>query len=271
MPSTFRAASLRHIAVFAGFVTATPILSAELMPAAQQNALVHKYCAVCHTDATKNGGLSLEHYDAADTNPPLAAMLLSKLKGGAMGAAGLGIPDETTRNAWSAATAAQAEQANSWTVIRTEAGESKAPLLIASIVRDVPPREPKGGTPLYRLTVSCNIANSQGAIQLAWSPQPQTNRTFSVSADGNPGNPHKLEGKEEKMGNGSPLTAGLAAATLKGPLPEKTLTIADLFPGEIVVFPLGDLDQSARQQLGVCFPTSALAPARVPAHDARAR
>jgi hypothetical protein len=34
-------------------------------PAAQQNALVQRYCAVCHTDAAKNGGLSLEHFDAA--------------------------------------------------------------------------------------------------------------------------------------------------------------------------------------------------------------
>ncbi len=62
----------------------TPALSAELLPG-QQNPLVQKYCAVCHTDAVKNGGLSLEHYDAEDANPALAAMLLIKLKGGATG------------------------------------------------------------------------------------------------------------------------------------------------------------------------------------------
>jgi len=242
--------------LFAALAMTTPALSADLMSRGQQNGLVQKYCAVCHTDAVRNGGLSLEHYDAADANPALAAMLLSKLKVGAMGAAGLGNPEETTRAAWTAATAAQAKQAKSWTVIRTEARESKAPLLVASIVRDVAPREPKGGTPLYRLTVSCNIASHQGEIQLAWSPQPQTNRTFFVSVDGGPGIPHKLEGKEERMGNGSSGTAGLAAATLQGPLPERTLTITDLFPGETVVFPLGDLDQAARQQLGVCLPHS---------------
>ncbi len=60
------------------------------MPAAEQNALVKKYCAVCHTDAVRNGGLSLEHYDAAKRDPALAAMMLSKLNGGAMGAAGAG-------------------------------------------------------------------------------------------------------------------------------------------------------------------------------------
>ena len=37
------------------------------MPTAEQNALVKQYCAVCHSDATKNGGLSLlQHYDAAN-------------------------------------------------------------------------------------------------------------------------------------------------------------------------------------------------------------
>src|SRR5262245_47595750 len=71
----------------------------EGMPAAEQNALVKKYCAVCHTDAAKNGGLSLEHYDAARADPPLAAMLLSKLRNGAMGAAGSGSPDDATREA----------------------------------------------------------------------------------------------------------------------------------------------------------------------------
>lgn len=51
----------------------------ELMPTTQQNALVQKYCAVCHTDAAMNGGLSLEHFDAANASPSLTAMLVSKL------------------------------------------------------------------------------------------------------------------------------------------------------------------------------------------------
>jgi hypothetical protein len=40
-----------------------------------------------------NGGLSLEHNDAAQDNPALAATLLTELRIGAMGAAGLGVPD----------------------------------------------------------------------------------------------------------------------------------------------------------------------------------
>jgi hypothetical protein len=64
------------------------------MSAAEQNALVKKCCAVCHTDAGKNGGLSLEHYDAAKRDPGLAAMVLSKLNNGAIEAAGNGVPDK---------------------------------------------------------------------------------------------------------------------------------------------------------------------------------
>ena len=48
------------------------------MPAAEQNALVKRYCAVCHSDAAGNGGLSLEHYDAAHRDPGLAAMILPR-------------------------------------------------------------------------------------------------------------------------------------------------------------------------------------------------
>jgi hypothetical protein len=231
--------------------------AAELMPPTQQNALVQKYCAVCHTDAAKNGGLSLEHYDAAQANPALAAMLLSKLRNGAMGAAGLGIPDSATRDAWVAATAAQAERARSWTVIHTEPTGSKAPVLTASIVRDVAPRKPDTEAPLYRLTLACNATSHKGEIQLTWSPAPQTNRTFSVSADGNAGIPQRLEGREEKMGNGTGLTSSSATAMLDAPLPEKTLTITDLFPGETVVFPVGELNPADRKQLAVCLPAGA--------------
>ena len=246
--------ALQHllVAVIAGaFATSTS--AAEPMQPAQQNVLVRKYCAVCHTDAAKNGGLSLEHYDAAQANPALAAMLLSKLRNGAMGAAGVGIPDPATRDAWVAATVKQAERSKDWTVIRAESTGSKAPILIASIVREVTPRKPDNDAPVYRLTLTCNIASHTREIQLAWSPEPQTNRTFTVSVDGNLGIPHTLEGREEKMGNGAPGTTGLAASMLNAALPEKSLTVTGLFPDETVVFPLGGLDPVDRRELAICF------------------
>ncbi len=229
-----------------GAAVATSVLHAEPMPAAQQTALVHKYCAVCHTDAAKNGGLTLEHYDAAKADPPLAAMLLSKLRNGAMGAAGLGVPDKPTQAAWVAATTAQAEGSRNWSVIRT--GSS----LTASIVRDVNPRKSGEDAPLFRLTLTCDTASHEGAMQLTWSPAPQKERTFSVSADG-AAIPQKIEGGEERMGNGQAGGAVRAVAKLNVPLAEKTLTVSDLFPGEQVDFPVGDLDAMARHELAGCF------------------
>src|SRR5438270_4567986 len=98
------------------------------MPAAEQNALVRQYCAVCHTDAAMNGGLSLQHYNAAKRDPALAAMILSKLNNGAMGAAGNGVPDKVAQQAWLASTTEQAAGAKEWLVSR-EGG-----VLSASIV-----------------------------------------------------------------------------------------------------------------------------------------
>ena len=210
--------------------------AAEFLSPDRQNALVRKYCAVCHTDAAKNGGLSLEYYDAAQPDPPLAAMLLSKLKGGAMGAAGLGIPDKPTQEAWMAATATQAEGAGKWAFI----GSAESGLKSASIVRGVTSR-------VYRLTLT-----ACGQTQLTWSPQPQVDRAFVVSVDGGAGIPHRLEGREQKMGNGSDAATGLASAMLKVPPGVKRLVVSELFPGETVEFPLDELSRKSREELASC-------------------
>ena len=175
-----------------------------------------------------------------------------------MGAAGLGIPDPATREAWVAATAAQAERAGRWTVIRSEKPGAKTHVLTASIVREVARRNSDTDAPVYRLTLACNTATRKGEIQLTWSPSPQTDRTFSVAADGNAEIPHRLEGKEESMGNGTSASTGLAAAVLKAPLPQNTLTITDLFPGETVVFPLSELDPADHHQLAACLTARAI-------------
>jgi hypothetical protein len=156
----------------------TPVWAA--MPAAEQNALVTKYCAVCHTDAVLNGGLSLQRYDAAKRDPGLAAMILSKLNNGAMGAAGNGVPDKVAQQAWLDSTREQGAGAREWFVSREDGRVS------AGIVREVPPRKP-GSTdlPVYRLRMVCNASIGVGEMQLTWSPQPQTGRTMTASVDGN--------------------------------------------------------------------------------------
>src|SRR4051794_35693028 len=55
----------------------------DAMPADGVNALVAKYCVGCHTDADPAGGLSFQHFDASHAAPSLAAMMVSKLTGGA--------------------------------------------------------------------------------------------------------------------------------------------------------------------------------------------
>jgi hypothetical protein len=221
------------------------------MPAAEQNALVKQYCAVCHTDAAKSGGLSLEHYDAARRNPPLAAMMLSKLNNNAMGAAGKGVPDKAAQQAWLDSTREQAAGAQEWFIARDD-------VISAGIVRDVPPRAP-GSTDfsVYRLVVACNPTSGAGEVQLSWSPQPQTGRTLAVGIDEQPSTEYTLEGKES-MGNGSSLLSGLGSLVLAKSgssliLPKRSLTIRGLFDGETVVFPFVELDQNVRSELGRCF------------------
>jgi hypothetical protein len=182
-------------------------------------------------------------------------MLLSKLRNGAMGAAGLGIPDPQTREAWVAATVEQAAGAENWTVIRAERPASNGSILSASLVREVQLRKASKDAPLYRLSMTCDKTSRQGEIQLTWSPEPQTNRAFLVSVDGQTGLAHMLAG-QEKMGNGTAGTSGRASAILLTPLPTKSLSITDLFEGETVVFPVDALNRHAWQELAACFQRS---------------
>jgi hypothetical protein len=233
-----------------GFATmCVPVQAA--MPAAQQNALVKQYCAVCHTDAAMNGGLSLQHYDAAKRDPALAAMILTKLNTGAMGAAGNGVPDKAAQEAWLASTKEQAAGAAEWFVSREDG------LVSASIVREVPPRRPDvKESPVYRVKIACNTGSGIGQMQLTWSPQPQTGRTLTAAADGNAPVEYRIEGRES-MGNGATVQTGHASVLLsdggKLGFPNQSLTVRELFDGESVQFPFSALDKKTGTELRRCF------------------
>ena len=223
------------------------------MPAVEQNALVKKYCAVCHTDTVKNGGLSLEHYDAARRDPGLAAMMLSKLNNGAMGAAGNGVPSKAAQQAWLESTKEQAARADEWFVSR------EGPTLSAGIVRKAPPRKPDSNdAPVYRVLMVCNSSTGIGEMQLTWSPQPQTGRTMTLSVDGKSPVEYRIEGVES-MGNGETVQSGHASAVLsngkngKLALPKESLIVRDLFAGETVEFPFVGLNKQALSELNHCF------------------
>jgi hypothetical protein len=235
-------ASLRSPATAAlGVLFASLPLSAA-MPVERQNALVQRHCAVCHTDASRNGGLTLQHFDAAKLDPSLAAMLLSKLRGGAMGAAGLPF-EKNDADALEMAMNAASAGAQQWTVM-------PGPVTTASIVREVASNNPQQPS-RYRLVVSCDAGSRRGEVQLSWAPSPR-NGTVKVSVDGGSPQAYEVEGTES-MGNGSAGMTGHAAVMLEGlPWPRRTLTISELFPGETVVFPFEEL-VLARQAFATCF------------------
>jgi hypothetical protein len=254
-PETFvRARQVLHVAQtprWSSLIAA--IARMKPMPAPEQTALVKKYCAVCHTDAAKNGGLSLEHYDAAKRDPTLAAMMLSKLDNGAMGAAGNGTPDKAMQQAWLESTREQAIGAKEWFVSREDG------VVSASIVRDVAPRRSRSSDmPVYRFRMTCNSSTGAGEMQLTWSPEPQTGRTLFASVDGHGPIEYRIEGTES-MGNGGTARSGHASVVLssgKGgtlAVPLQSLKIEELFPGEAVEFPVKDLDRSALSELRHCF------------------
>ena len=211
-----------------------------------------------------NGGLSLEHFDAAHADPGEAAMMVGKLKGGAMGAAGIPLPDKTTLDALQRALTAEAADAGMWTVKRTQNPKTQAQILTASVVRELPSAAYPDSPDLYRLKLTCRADTHDAEMQLAWSPAvPEQGRVMSAAVDGSAPATYKIEGLE-KNGNGQAGTSGPGAivlsATQVGPLPAQTLTIRNVFPGETVVFPFDELTQTDRQALSACFAGSGTSP-----------
>src|SRR5215813_13391148 len=71
------------------------------MPVDAQNALVAQYCATCHNDKTRSGGMTLTSLNLArpDHNPDLAEKVIRKLRAGMMPPPGAKRPDiETSRS-----------------------------------------------------------------------------------------------------------------------------------------------------------------------------
>jgi hypothetical protein len=263
---------------------ATPAVSpnSALMPVAEQNRLIQTYCAVCHTDAAMNGLLSLQHFDAAHADPQVAAFLLSKLtsgltpaqvlashsdptaaalvanrvKTGAMGAAGVPVPDKATQDALMTALAMESTGASGWTVEQGVDASVKGPVVRANLLREAASTEYPDTTDMYRLSLLCRADNHEGEMQLAWAAGvPKNGRVASIAVDGKAPFTYTVSGTE-KMGNGTSGGSGPGAAVIaKGgmPLPAQSVTVSNLFSDETVTFSFTGLDKTTRKSLAACF------------------
>jgi hypothetical protein len=108
----------------------------------------------------------------------------------------------------------ESAEATEWTVQHTRDAVTKAPVIVASILREEPSVKSTGEARVYRLVVSCNEATQHGSMQLAWSPLPQRG-TLAASVDARVVVSYQVDGSE-KMGNGSGIvTQGLAALVVR--------------------------------------------------------
>ena len=156
-----------------------------VMPVEQQNALVQKHCAVCHNDTTNNGGLTLQHFNAAAVAPSLAAMMLSKLTSGlpldtvtrassdpteGLGieasarwrdwAAGIAPPDQAITFMLATTLAAQAKNATNGAQARRRVPGAPASIASASVLREVRRRPDMAES--YRLVLGLRCGFTRG-------------------------------------------------------------------------------------------------------------
>jgi hypothetical protein len=95
------------------------------------------------------------------------------------GAAGNGVPDQATQQAWLESTRQQAAGATEWFVGR-EGG-----VVSASIVREVRPRKPTR-RPVYRVVLVCNPSTCAGEMHLEGLASNPHHREGAGVPDGNP-------------------------------------------------------------------------------------
>ena len=266
---------MKYVAVLAAVpLWIPPAHAASIMPAAEQNALVQKYCGSCHSDALMYGGLSVQQFDAANPEPAVAAMLVSKItsghtpqevlaaaqagdtqsivtlaKRGAITAASAPMPDEPTLLAFVDALSTEAADADQWDT------RWNGKTVTSSILRAFTSTKFPGATDMYRLILTCRTDTHDGEIKLAWANGvPVEGQPITVAVDGGAPITHNAEGGK-KQGNGAngPGATILYPDIPNLPLPSRSLTVSNVFPNETPVFPFDTLSPAVRANLAACF------------------
>jgi mono/diheme cytochrome c family protein len=90
-----------------------PVRTAAALPSADP-ALVKQYCATCHNERTKAGGLTLEPegVNHVDTDPEIWEMVVRKIKTGMMPPSGMPRPSRAVLDAFAAGLEARLDKAN---------------------------------------------------------------------------------------------------------------------------------------------------------------
>jgi hypothetical protein len=223
---------------------AQDVRSVELT-VSQQDALIKKYCVVCHNDVLLVGGMSLEHVDPANPDPAIAGMMAGKIDGGAMGASGVDKPDRALGVALSRALRAKSTGAEASTggwAMRVDPLVATIKVKGTSTANSQPP-----GTYTLSMTCSKNSAMSSHVLLSVSHPS-----TMHLTADRPMPEAGSLSFAYEVDGAATPQTSDRANFVL--PLPERTLTIRNLFPGESVTFPFDGLNPEFRRIFSTCLP-----------------
>jgi hypothetical protein len=231
------------------------------MPVRQQNELVQKRCAPCHSGANPKGGLLLEHFDAAVPDPAVARMMLIKIaKDGAISAAGEPVPDDTTREGLVSALSAAADAAPSdaWRVDLGDDPKGGHNIVTASILQEIASATDTPSA-VYQLTLTCGGRTHRGEMTLATysrkgSKVPPTDRALFPANDGSVRFSYKVDGTPDESARLYVALNNTSAPMALVPIPAQTLTIGNLFSGESVTFPFNRLSPIVRRQLATCVP-----------------
>jgi hypothetical protein len=221
--------------------------NSTVLPISQQNALVGKYCAVCHDDAKMVGGFSLQHFDAINVDSILAAMMASKIKDGAFGASGIPMPDQATQDALRNALLMKAANVTGWTV----SSESQT-LTLKNLQQVHLPINALAESNLYSLTLTCRLDTGEAELRIAWAPGdvPKEGAVITIVADG------KATAHKVSAGQGFAVLYSTSADGVTKPVgsvPEQILSIGNLFPQETASFSFDTLPTSARLAFAGCL------------------